>query len=318
MSKHVWMMGAAAVLLLAGCGERKEEAQEIGYISAPKVTLRDRVAAVYNKVGTVENGERVEILETKKRLVRIRTASGTEGWIEMRNVASEATFQKFQELARKHANSPSQSAAHARTEVNMRVEPSREGERLYRLHEGDKVELLERGTAPKPAQLQPVGAATPAMEDWWLVRASGGRVGWVLARLVDVDVPLEVAQYAEGQRIVASFVLNEVEDDGKRVPQFLMLLSEPKDGNEFDFDQVRIFTWNRARDRYETAYRERKLWGKLPASVGREEFPKEGTLPTFTIRARDAEGKLVERKYKLNGPIVRRVEPPKAGAAPAA
>ena len=38
------------------------------------------------------------------------------------------------------------------------------------------------------------------------------RVGWVLARMVDLDVPLDVAQYAEGQRIVAFFTLNEVQE----------------------------------------------------------------------------------------------------------
>jgi len=155
------------------------------------------------------------------------------------------------------------------------------------------------------------------MEDWWLARAGGGRVGWVLARLVDLDVPLEVAQYAEGQRIVASFVLNEVADDGKQVPQYLMLLSEPRDGNDFDFNQIRVFTWNTARDRYETAYRERKLWGKLPVTTGHEDFGKEGSLPVFTVRARDDQGSFVERKYKLNGPLVRRVEAPKAEAAAA-
>jgi uncharacterized protein YgiM (DUF1202 family) len=316
MSKYA-PIALLMLVLLAGCGQRKEAAQEIGYVSAPKVTLRDRVAAVYNKVGTVENGERVEILEKRKRLLRIRRADGTEGWIEQRHVASEATFQRFQELARQHAGTVSQGKAHARTEVNMRVEPSRDGDRLYRLNEGDKVELLQRATAPKPAAgAQPV-AGQPAMEDWWLVRAGGGRVGWVLSRLVDLDVPLEVAQYAEGQRIVANFVISEVSDDGRQVPQYLMLLSEPRDGNEFDFDQIRVFTWNTARDRYETAYRERKLWGKLPVVTSREDFGKEGTLPVFTIRARDQQGSLSERKYRLNGPIVRRVEPPKAQVAAA-
>ena len=49
------------------------------------------------------------------------------------------------------------------------------------------------------------------MEDWYLVRSSSGKVGWVLLRMVDLDVPLDIAQYAEGQRIVGYFVLNTVE-----------------------------------------------------------------------------------------------------------
>ncbi|MFZ0479602.1 MAG: SH3 domain-containing protein [Terriglobales bacterium] len=147
------------------------------------------------------------------------------------------------------------------------------------------------------------------VEDWWLVRDSHGRVGWVLGRMVDVDIPLEVAQYAEGQRIVAFFVLNQVTDDDKKVSQYLTVLTEPKDGLPFDFNQIRVFTWNVRRHRYETAYRER-MEGMLPVKVAQEDFGKEGVLPAFTIRVLDDDGKLSERKYKLNTPIVRRVFAP--------
>ncbi len=149
------------------------------------------------------------------------------------------------------------------------------------------------------------------MEDWWLVRDSHDRVGWVLARMVDLDVPLDVAQYAEGQRIVAFFVLNQVQDGDKKVAQYLTVLTEPKDGLPFDFNQIRVFTWNARRHRYETAYRER-MAGVLPVTVTQENFDKEGILPTFVIRVQvgDDAGKITARKYKLNTPIVRRVLAP--------
>jgi SH3-like domain-containing protein len=172
--------------------------------------------------------------------------------------------------------------------------------------------------AEKPAEKnEPISApATPhpagppaVIEDWWLVRDSHDRVGWVLSRMVDMDVPLDVAQYAEGQRIVAFFALNEVEDGDKRVPQYLMVLTEPKDGLPFDFNQFRVFTWNVKRHRYETAYRER-IEGMLPVTLAKEDFGKEGMLPVFTVRALDEDGTTSERKYKLNTPIVRRVLAP--------
>jgi hypothetical protein len=132
-------------------------------------------------------------------------------------------------------------------------------------------------------------------------------------------VPLEIAQYAEGQRTVAFFVLNQVADKDKKVSQYLVVLSEPKDGLPFDYDQVRVFTWNVKRHRYETAYREHKLNGVLPVTVSQEDFGKEGTLPIFLLHVKDDNGNVSERKYKMNTPIVRRVVAPgeaKETAAP--
>ena len=58
-----------------------------------------------------------------------------------------------------------------------------------------------------------------------MVRDSSGHGGWVLGRMLDLDVPLEVAQYAEGQRIVGCFKLNEVQDGDKKVSQYLTLVT---------------------------------------------------------------------------------------------
>jgi hypothetical protein len=128
--------------------------------------------------------------------------------------------------------------------------------------------------------------------------------------MVDIDAPLEIAQYAEGQRIIAFFVLNQVPDGEKKVAQYLVLLTEPKDGLPFDYDQIRVFTWNVRRHRFETAYRERNLNGVLPVTVSQETFEKEGSLPVFVLRAKDDSGNVSERKYKLNTPMVRRVLAP--------
>jgi hypothetical protein len=131
-----------------------------------------------------------------------------------------------------------------------------------------------------------------------------------LGRMLDVDAPLDVAQYAEGQRIVATFPLDEVKDGDKKVPEYLMLLTEPKDGMPYDFNQIRVFSWNVKRHRYETADRERGLIGELPVTVSHEDFGKEGNLPTFTIHVKDKTGALTEKKYKMNTPLVKRVPLP--------
>jgi uncharacterized protein YgiM (DUF1202 family) len=304
----------AAGLLLTGCS-RGRKVLETNYVSAPQVALRDQVSAVYNKVGMVKNGDRVEVLDRERRFVKVRTPSGLEGWMEQRYLISQKTYDQLQTLAQQHRDDPVQATGVTRNDTNIHLEPARDSEHLYQLSSGDKVSIIKRASTEKEPSAAVAAAQTqkvpkPVMEDWWLVRDAQGRTGWILSRMVDIDAPLEIAQYAESQRIQAFFVLNSVQDGDKRVPEYLVLLSEPKDGMPFDFNQIRVFTWNVRKHRYETAYRERNLDGVFPATVGHEAFEKEGTLPTFTVRVQDEQGNVSERKYKLNTPIVRRVLAP--------
>ena len=324
-----FLLRSSVCLLMLGllaCNRRGHRVLEVNYVSAPQATLRDQVATIYNRVGTVKNGERVEVLEREKRFSRVRTTAGIEGWIEQRYLVDQQTFDALQKLTQENLSDPVQSPGVLRNDTNLHVTPGRESEHLYLLSSGAKVAVLKRA----PSEKQPgatsvavksgvkttgVKSAGPALEDWWLVRDSQNRVGWVLARMVDLDVPLDIAQYAEGQRFVAFFVLNQVQDPAKegadkKVPQFLCAITEPRDGLPYDYDQIRVFTWNVRKHRYETAYREHGLNGVLPITVTTENFEKEGTLPVFILRVKDDSGNVSERKYKLNTPIVRRVLAP--------
>ena len=347
--RALFVLCLGATLLGSACKRGPMRSSEIAYVSAPQVNLRDRVAAIYNKVGTAKNGEKVEILEHQKRFVRVRTQGGTEGWVEERYLIGPDIYEGFQKLAADNKNTPVQSHGTTRAELNMHVAPGRDTEKLYQLADGEKVEILKRGTMERPGKQAPGQTKTPAKlaskaptskkgataapvapaeepklyDDFWLVRNAAGRVGWVLARMIDLDVPLEVAQYAEGQRIMGAFVINKIADGDKEVSQYLVLFSENKDGLPFDYNQARVFTWNPKKHRYETAYRERGLMGFFPVTQGTDNFDKEGVLPTFTLRAQDQDGKIVERKYKLNQPMVRRViapgeQPQKLAASPKA
>jgi SH3-like domain-containing protein len=307
-------ISAFALMALSACGRRHQRVLETDYVSAPQVTVRDQLAQVYNKVGTLKNGDRVEVLDREKRFARIRTPAAVEGWVEQRFLVSQQIFDAFQKLAQGAKDSAVEGTATTRNETNLHVEPGRDTEHLYQLSLAAKVSILKRATVEKTvpgAASKPItGAAKDGkpMEDWWLVRDSEAHVGWVLGRMLDLDVPLEVAQYAEGQRIVACFQLNQVTDGDKKVAQYLVLMNEPKDGMPFDFNQARVFTWNVRKHRYETAYRERKLNGVLPVTVSEEDFGKEGKLPIFILRVKDDAGNVLERKYKMNTPIVRRVQ----------
>src|SRR5260370_20826373 len=103
--------------------------------------------------------------------------------------------------------------------------------------------------------------------------------------MLDLDIPVDVAQYAEGQRIIADFVLNQVDDNGKQVPQYLLLLNQSKEASLIDFDQIRVFTWNKKMHHYDTAYHERNLEGMLPAPAGQDKVCAHVPLTVIHTRA---------------------------------
>ncbi|HEX3967067.1 MAG TPA: SH3 domain-containing protein [Edaphobacter sp.] len=344
---------------LAGCSRlRPKPTADYVYVTAKQTFLRDRVAAVSNRTATVDNGDKLQVLEHGRRYVRVETSKGEQGWIDEKAVATQAVFDQFQALEKEHKADPTVASAVVRDEVYLHIKPGRETEKFYRLAEGEKLKLLVRATLPKPlppgmraVKIAPAavkGARSgappadapvpPAMEDWWLVRDSKGDTGWLLSRYMDVDAPDSITRYAEGQRIVGAYVLAtvndpEAEQDNKEIPVYVTAMSPYKAGLTYDFDQVRVFTWNIKKHRYETGFRDKNIEGYLPVTVkmATDPYGKSPTAttpaPTFTYRvlADDAgpvvpdpvtgaitPGKTILKTYRLESNLVRRVIQPGA------
>ncbi|MGC2619363.1 MAG: SH3 domain-containing protein [Acidobacteriaceae bacterium] len=291
-----------ALLLVQGCARFEPHGpREYVYVWPKETYLRDRVAVVSNRVAEVANGQRLQVVEHGRRFLKVKTDHGEVGWIEDHGVIDQKVFDQFAQLETEHAHDPVVSTGILLDDYWLRDAPGRTSDRFYLLPENDKLQLLERASVPKPVtQAVPVpvarvekggvapAPAPPALEDYWLVRDSGGHVGWVRARTLDEDVPDAIAGLAEGQKIVGAYVLRKVDDPGANVPgdqvaEYLAVLAPWKDGLPYDFDQVRVFTWNTRKHRYETAYRERDIAGYLPVTVGTQAFGKDEE-PVFSYR----------------------------------
>jgi hypothetical protein len=282
--------------------------------------LRDRVAAVSNRVAEVTNGEPLEVLEHGKRFLRVKTQKNETGWIPDRAVIDSKAYDAFVQVAAQHKDDPVIANGTLRDDIYLHISPGRDTDRFYLLPGNEKVQMLMRASVskspapkpPTPSSKSPTTAKLPAppapkdttpapppptgvadsepvlLEDWWLIRNAQGRTGWVLGGRVDVDVPDDVAQYAEGQRIVGAYVIARVHDEeastpNKEVPEYVTALAPPKSGLPFDFDQIRVFTWSLKKHRYETAYRIHPIPGFLPVRITSEPAPG-GTEPVFSFQ----------------------------------
>src|SRR6202050_3973166 len=141
----------AAVFLfgLSACNCKGKHRLEVNYVSAVQATLRDQLSTMYTRVGTVKNGDRVEVLEHEKRVSRLRTATGAEGWIEQRYLVDQTTYDGLQKLTQENLNDAVQAPGVLRNDTNLHLTPGRATEHLYQLSAGAKVSVLKRGTAER-------------------------------------------------------------------------------------------------------------------------------------------------------------------------
>jgi hypothetical protein len=312
------------VASFAGCNRLRHEQKEMVYVSIRQTFLHDRVAPVSNRVAEVTNGQALEVVEHGRRFLRVKTEKNEVGWIEEHAVIDQKTYDGFAQLASQHKNDAVAATATLRDDLAMHLLPGRDTERFYLLAGNTKVQLLARASAPKksaeitgplpapddanageekknaqPAPGAKTGAArkampaepeaaleAPVMEDWWLARNGEGHTGWLLASRLDVDVPDDVAQYAEGQRIVGAWILTKVNDPDSdfpdhKAPEYLTVMT-PGSGLPFDFDQVRVFTWSLKHHRYETGFRLHPIQGFLPVRISTADTPK-GKVPAFSF-----------------------------------
>ena len=128
--------------------------------------------------------------------------------------------------------------------------------------------------------------------------------GWVLARFVELDLPDPVKDYASSAdlHVVAWFELNRVADgSGGEAPQYLVAGSRGGEGSACDFTMLRVYTWSTARKRYETAYVESDLCGRLPIRIS-----SDAKGPEFKFPDVDEGG--ADRKYVMSQTSVRRIK----------
>jgi hypothetical protein len=364
--------------LLAACQPGAEHAPAIGYayVGPEMLKIRKEISTQSPMVATVRHGERLELLQQRRRLLKVRASSGAEGWTDETQLLSEGDMEMLRDLASRSAKLPSQGKASVLGDLRVHIQPARLSPGCAMIKPGQKVDVLAHTATPHtfvpprrplltpipkkprppvahkaskyppppmpkppgppedwlelsgvdsedgdpaPQPAQPAEPSKPApSEDWSLVRAADGEVGWVLTRPLQMAIPDEVAQYAEGHRIVSFFSLGKVRDGDLSKEIWVWTTISDSAPRSIDFDSFRVFVWSGRHHRYETAHVEHDLEGHapvLPQEVdyipGVRNSGNAGRYPGFSVCAAWTEGKLERHDYALLGNVVRRagVEP---------
>ena len=171
---------------------------------------------------------------------------------------------------------------------------------------------LSKSDEPEDEPQMPAPPAPPvASDDWSLVRAPDGESGWVLTRRLRMAIPDEVAQYAEGHRIVSYFSLGKVQDGDQQ--KDIWLWTTVGDGlRPYDFDSMRVFAWSAHRHRYETQYIEKNLIGYSPVeletvhySAGKAKTTATEEHTGFSVCVQKKDGQLYRQQFAVINTLIR-------------
>jgi hypothetical protein len=298
------VMFLIAVVLMAAVLWRHGHRQpaplyETAHARANHITVWNSTAQIREPVTTLNFGERVDVLQKYADLVNVQTPAGVSGWVEERDLISQDVWQRATALAIQAARMPVQASGRTRAPANLHLDAGRGAPTLVELSRDLPVQMLERRVitpgppggsknASPPSSVAPsvirhhaasatttaATAAAPSTEEWWLIRTEvkdmGPAAGWTLGRFIALTAPDPLPDYstAANMRLIAWFILNRVSDDNDGAkPQYLAAGLRPSEGGDYDFSLLRVYTWGTKRARYETAYVEDNLRGKLPIRV---------------------------------------------------
>ncbi|HWF38064.1 MAG TPA: SH3 domain-containing protein [Candidatus Acidoferrales bacterium] len=301
----------------------KKTPQELAYAGNREVTVWSTTAQVRSPLATVSFGDKMDVVSRFGDQVQVRTANGVTGWVSDHELLTAEFWQRAKDLNATTSAKPIEARGRTRVLSNMHLDPGRDSPRIRQVNKNVAVDLYERRVVPVPfagvtKTADEEGSAAPGdanpgarKEDWWLVRAhlpdQTEMSGWILGRFIDLQVPAPLPDYASAadMRIVAWFELNHVPDDtGGMKPQYLVLGVKGSEGQACDFTMMRVFTWGKARERYETAFVESDVCGKLPLKLA------AGTAPggDASFGFEDLwNGAPEQRLYHMHQTIVRRV-----------
>jgi len=172
MGSGRWVLGAGLAFLLLGapgCRSGEPRAPAIGeaYAGPATLALRRDIPLQSPVVATVKHGERLEIVQRRRRFLKVRAPGGAEGWIEDHLLLSSAEIAALKDVERRALTLPSQGVASTYDLLNVHTEPNRLSPSFLQVKVGERVDVVAHVSAPRtpPARkplIPPRPKAAPA------------------------------------------------------------------------------------------------------------------------------------------------------------
>ena len=147
----------AFLLALTSCS-RSFSGNELGeaFVAPATLNLRSDLTQKNSVVAVLKHGERVGIVDARRRFVKIRTAKGQEGWVDSLQLLSSEQMAQIRHESERALTLPSEGSATVFEPLNIHIEPDRRSPAFALIKEGTYVDVLAYRLTPKDtAPLRP-------------------------------------------------------------------------------------------------------------------------------------------------------------------
>lgn len=158
--KRLWLASLSiALVLLSACDKKppQEEFRVIGEAFAGPATLglRKDLTPRSPEIAQTKHGEKLELLERRRRFIRVRTPAGAIGWVDSRQLMTAEQIEKLQQLAKANKDTVKIGQATVYDPLNLHNEPNRQAPSFAQIPEKGVVDVLGYQLSPRVAYQAP-------------------------------------------------------------------------------------------------------------------------------------------------------------------
>ncbi len=150
-----------SLLQLTSCVQQPSDVLGEAYVAPATLNLRRELTQKNSSVATLKHGDKVAIVDTRRRFVKVRTQKGDEGWVDSLQLLSSEQMEQIRKDTQHALTLPSEGAAGVFEALNIHIDPSRQSPAFARIPEGGSVSVLAHRIEPKTSEpLKPPNLVT--------------------------------------------------------------------------------------------------------------------------------------------------------------
>ena len=136
------------LFLLVGCTDTHATLGQ-AYVAPATLHLRSELSSKSNNVAELKHGDHLQIVDVQRRMARVRTDKGVEGWVDSTQLLSPDQMDALKHRRQQEAALPPEGSATAYEVLNIHIDPDRQSPAFAQIPEGGSVTILGHKVAPK-------------------------------------------------------------------------------------------------------------------------------------------------------------------------